>query len=879
MFKFDNTHIFTGYLKQLLSSVNIPTCKIYTAEFANYLKKHGTEDPRVLESFDTLVYTGKNEKGEELKTKTRTATHFTYIKNNEFYNYFWNYKQNAPKLNHTNTSWKQASNAFYDKAKRAPGLTRALKSSGSSYDTTTHEYLGEYLRFLRDYYDVNLMSLYNCFNNKIYNNIYFKPTKVDIEKYPGLKNVVFDSQDSKYKIYAFPVKLFANYTIALDSPEIEMFCGFYKVSLETPIDLVAKTYTKIRRPLFNQPFIFNKLDVKYWNFDLESSSTVDGRLPLIDDETTTRYDIAKREQDLKLFIKVPTTCKSSIVVLEGDFRHFNDFKYLPVLEPTLTMDSCAVGAKVTVNGGTASALRGYAPRDKGNCIETFSNCYSLANIDGKVHYGLVGASGTSNNKITNCYNATGPLAYSYSPGLNYDVSNSYEAVKLEDQPKDGELEAKAQYTKNDTVYMSQTDMRGKTSLIKMSNLNTNNKYMIDSETDNWYPTLENFVGTSIATGAPHTMPSDVHVWEQDVTLKPEDADGDGWYEITCGEELAYIVLNGSERDENGDYKKYRLTSDIYLNDINKINWTSGEKTRSNLKYDIRTWYQFVENSSTIKPFQGVLDGDGHIIYGLYFKENVDNFVVQQKYSTGLIPVISGAGCSTIKNLGIDYAYIQSKSNASAFVGEIVYDYAQANLRNVWNYQQNYSVVNFDNEKDLNESGFLPKNKLQLLVFNTGESYPFADRLVEYLSGSAITSLDPIPDNIKRAQRVMGQNNHLFKIEGLWENKIQKITYDYITNAGPVETIAISTQRSDTANFGKVINPKTYTGTFKYVLVDKRRGYHPRLGHTSKSTLYDVLGYIDRDAEKWYSSWMVDNSKAIVRDSIQNVDIYEGLFDI
>jgi hypothetical protein len=61
MFKYNNTHIFTGYLKQLLSSVNIPACKIYTKEFAEYLIAHGKEDPRVIESIDSVAY---NDDGE-----------------------------------------------------------------------------------------------------------------------------------------------------------------------------------------------------------------------------------------------------------------------------------------------------------------------------------------------------------------------------------------------------------------------------------------------------------------------------------------------------------------------------------------------------------------------------------------------------------------------------------------------------------------------------------------------------------------------------------------------------------------------------------------------------------------------------------------------
>ena len=170
MFKFDNTHIFTGYLKQLLSSVNLPTCRIYTKEFADYLSQHGKEDPRVIESFDTASYYG-----ETVNTyKQHAAVRVNYLKANELYNCFWKYSQDNKEFGHSNTSWKRTSSVFYNRDKSIPGLTRVLNSPGNAYDSTTHEYLGDYLRFIRDYYGVNLMSLYNCFNNKICNNIYYK---------------------------------------------------------------------------------------------------------------------------------------------------------------------------------------------------------------------------------------------------------------------------------------------------------------------------------------------------------------------------------------------------------------------------------------------------------------------------------------------------------------------------------------------------------------------------------------------------------------------------------------------------------------------------------------------------------------------------------
>jgi hypothetical protein len=544
MFKFDNTHIFTGYLKQMLSSFNLPTCKIYTKEFIDYYNQHGKEDPRVIESFDNIEYVYDPK---ILASKKHIATRINYLKGNELSNYFWDYDQSKPELNHRNMFWKTTSEIFYDKNIRIPGLTKTLNSPGCLYDTTTHEHLGDYLRFMRDYYNVNLMSLYNCFNNKICNNIYYKHrikvANPDFNIYleESISNSaykdsfrVFDARDSKYHIYALPIKLFSDYTIAIDcSQEIEMFCGFYKTTLDISnksVDLINRTYTKVNRAYFAQPFLYDKLNVKYWNFEQDSLIKGDGAYPrFLSDTAITRWDIANREQDLKLFIKIPASCRSSIVILEGDYRNFNDSKYFPI-----------------------------------------------------------------------CYNQNG------------SVFNS----KLDDEKK---------------------------------------------------------------------------------------------------------------------------------------------------------------------------------------------------------------------------------------------------ARTVWKYEQNCTVLNFARNIDLNKQSFNPISKLQLLAFNTGESYPFADRLVEYLSGSAITAIDEITDNIKRAQKVMSQNYHYFKIEGLWEDKMQKIIYDYLINSGPIE--AVKTDSNDVK------------------LIDKRKGIHPRLGYTSKSALYDVLGYIDKDAEKWYASWIKKDGKAKIQDSIQNVDIYNGLYDI
>lgn len=565
MFNFNNTHIFTGYLKQLLASFNLPTCKVYTHEFARHVENYHEDDPRIVKSFDSLSDGASN----------RMAVRVNYLLDHRLGNLFYDRETK-------HSYWRFSDVLVYNEDKYIPGLTRKLVSPGPRYDTETHEYLGDYLRFMRDYYDINLMPLYNCFNDKICTNIYFT-TDINRPAYNGLstdeethwhlntasgvkateqmlgltgsgfdpledgeifvdittkrwairqrgrtfvtqlasRTVTFDSLDPNYKIYAIPVKLFENYTIAIDcAPGFEVFCGLYKTSIESSakaLDLFSRTYKKFNNTIFSQPVLFDGLSVETWPDETATE--------LLDINKMCRCDIINREQDLRLFIKIPVSCKSTITILEGDYRSYND-------------------------------------------------------------------------------------------------------------------------------------------------------------------------------------------------------------------------------------TKYDLTARTYDN----------------------------------------------------------------------------------------------------------------TLEETWKYKQNHTVLNFEYEgskldreaeqKTLNESGFKPISKLQLLAFNTHESYPFSDRLVEYLSGSAITSADEIADNIRRVQKVMNQNQHYFKIDGVWENKIQKIAYDYVINSGPI-----------------VLSPTADQ------LIDRRQGLHPTVGHVSKSRMYDTLGYIDKDVEKYYASWAIFDKKLRATDRIQTADVYDGLFDI
>jgi len=293
---FNNTTLFTGYLKQLLQDFNLPKYRIYTKAQQVYKEKYGVERYDVLET-ETEYYSesyGKIIYPKQLR-------YIPYIKDNRIQEcikgvWYDIGKKGNVKAEHSRT---------YTCGERILNYTKNLIIKTNSYDSYTHEYLGDYLRFIRDYKNINLMPLYNCFSNRQCDNLKIKITKKIKDTNKTIK-MIFDSADKNYKIYMIPVKLFKEYTIAIDSDyPIELCCGLYGQHQDTRqkfATIAALTYRKVSKSCFSTPFLFSDL--------LNFKDVLDKNLLI---------ELAQNEGDLKLFLKVPASNKSTIIILEGNY--------------------------------------------------------------------------------------------------------------------------------------------------------------------------------------------------------------------------------------------------------------------------------------------------------------------------------------------------------------------------------------------------------------------------------------------------------------------------------------------------------------------------------------------------------------------------------
>lgn len=262
MITFNSENIVVGYIKELLLTKNIPQAKI-------------------------------------LKIGMNCIPGINYIYNDKLYYCTSNIQSFNGTINPNALKYVRD----YRENEFIQNITKSYNLNSNIYDSYTHKFLGDYLRFLRDYKNVDLMSLYNCFSNEMPNNL-----KVNIKLSDSL-SAQFNSSDELYKIYMVPIKFGQRYTISIDSSlPIELFAGFYtnqflldsmNIGNDNKTEFLKNTYRKINSSSFTTPF----------NYD---SITLSGK-----SYESLFYSM---EKTLKLFIKIPRNINSSIVILEGDYN-------------------------------------------------------------------------------------------------------------------------------------------------------------------------------------------------------------------------------------------------------------------------------------------------------------------------------------------------------------------------------------------------------------------------------------------------------------------------------------------------------------------------------------------------------------------------------
>lgn len=171
------------------------------------------------------------------------------------------------------------------------------------YDDFTHRYLGEYLRLIKNYYNINLLPYYNCYNYTNFNDI-------SLIQNSDTRAIEISNQPySTTKLLVAPIKFGKTYTIALENyddtyilPVLHDELGLITVGNESLSNYIHIDKDCVINSKFQQPFTVSI------NIDISKTN-----------ENITPELIYSYQDYLYLLIQVPANNNSSIVVLEGDY--------------------------------------------------------------------------------------------------------------------------------------------------------------------------------------------------------------------------------------------------------------------------------------------------------------------------------------------------------------------------------------------------------------------------------------------------------------------------------------------------------------------------------------------------------------------------------
>lgn len=301
---------------------------------------------------------------------------------------------------------------------------------------------------------------------------------------------------------------------------------------------------------------------------------------------------------------------------------------------TLKISECYVTETVSVesaydNGPDkgAGGLVGY-----GAATITIDSCAFLGTVKAPGNAGAILGNCWSSSIVKNSF-AVQPIKFCVKRDLAEGSANNY---------------GTSADSENGVTRIEPEQMKGHSAKKNMPNLNWARSW---KTTDDGYPVLN--------VGEFEGVPG--QVWSGRLATGFAGGSGtiDDPYLISTPEQLAYLV--------NDLYasvgKYYKVTDDIYLNDVSKSNWTENKPNE---------WFSV--SGARTGNFNGHIDGDGHVIYGLYINHEQTTSVVY----TGLFPAISDG--TVIEKLGISHAYMKvytdmvgTESYVGGFAGYVFFN--------------------------------------------------------------------------------------------------------------------------------------------------------------------------------------------------------------
>ncbi|MBO5200599.1 MAG: InlB B-repeat-containing protein [Clostridia bacterium] len=260
----------------------------------------------------------------------------------------------------------------------------------------------------------------------------------------------------------------------------------------------------------------------------------------------------------------------------------------------------------------------------------------LGTFTGASHVGaFFGTFWGGSQSISNCYTASNaPVTASRTPSV---VDGVYATVS------EG-------YFDRAVTIITAAQMKGLGAATNMPDLDFETVFEL---VDNGYPII------NLRASAP-LEPIPEGVW--DGSVADSFAGGNGSptspYLIENGAQLR-LMLEKHSTYETSSGVYFKLTKDIYLSNV--LDGTPVSEVR-NKKNWLEGYGSTVPSGSKVNSFNGSLDGNGHVIYGMYIKG---------AYSAGLFPAISGQ--AEIKNLGMENILITGGNGfAGALAGQAFY---------------------------------------------------------------------------------------------------------------------------------------------------------------------------------------------------------------